>query len=132
MRTKVIHFDPDSAGRRQALAMLERLRAEAGGDPKLIEALELLLEAAAAGRTVRVPEETTSYTPAQAGRLLGVSRQFVDKLIARGELPATRKPGSRHRVITSDDIEALRTERDRRRRGVDSMIDALLDGDAEH
>ena len=38
-------------------------------------------------------------TPREAGELLGVSRQFVDKLIASGRLAAECKPGSRHRVV---------------------------------
>ncbi len=92
----------------------------------------MFLESVAGGHTVRITQEHDFYTPAEAGRLLGVSRQYVDKLIARGELPVTHKPESTHRLIAAADIDAMRAEHDRRRSGVDSMIDTLLDGGAEY
>jgi len=132
MRTQVLHLDPDSPARDEARSMLKRLRDEPGADPALIEALTLVLQSAAAGHTVRITEESTFYTPAEAGRMLGVSRQYIDKMIARGELPATHKPGSSHRLVNADDIDAARAKRDERRRGVDAMVDTLLDGGAEY
>ncbi|MEZ5143102.1 MAG: helix-turn-helix domain-containing protein [Acidimicrobiales bacterium] len=91
-----------------------------------------LLEPLAAGQTVRIIEESTFYTPTEAGRMLGVSRQYIDKLIARGELPVTHKPESSHRLIDAADIEAIRARRERRRQGVDAMVDTLIDGGAEY
>ena len=38
-------------------------------------------------RTLPTPEERLVYTFAEAGELLGISRAFASKLVARGELP---------------------------------------------
>lgn len=38
-------------------------------------------------------------SPADAATLLGVSRQFVNRLIADGNLTHRYKPGSKHRII---------------------------------
>jgi len=75
MRTQVLHLEPDSPARHEALTILERLRLEAGTDPSLIEALSLVLESAAAGHTVRITEEASYYSPAEAARMLGVSKR---------------------------------------------------------
>ena len=40
-------------------------------------------------------------SPADAATLLGVTRQFVDRLIADGKLTQRYKPGSEHRIIGS-------------------------------
>jgi excisionase family DNA binding protein len=53
-------------------------------------------------------------TPTEAGRILGVSRQFVDRLIAQGQLSCVRLPGSTHRRIPTEEV--ARFERDRARR----------------
>ena len=132
MRSAVVHLVPESPGQREAAELLKRVGGGLTHDPALTEALQVFLETVAAGHTVRITEEHDFYTPAEAGRLLGVSRQYVDKLIARGDLAVTRKPGSTHRLIAAADIDAMRAEQDRRRLGVDSMIDTLLDGGAEY
>jgi len=54
-------------------------------------------------------------TPTEAGRVLGVSRQFVDRLIAHKRLGCVRLPGSSHRRIPADEIARFVSERDRRR-----------------
>ena len=71
-------------------------------------------------------------SPAEAARLLGVSRQYVDRLLADGRLPYTRKPESTHRTISVADVEALVTERSRRRTNTDKAITALLDGGLDY
>lgn len=38
-------------------------------------------------RTPQTPEERLVYTVAEAGELLGISRAFALKLVARGEIP---------------------------------------------
>ena len=71
-------------------------------------------------------------TPSEAVRLLGVTRQYVDRLIASGRLPHMRKPDSTHRTISVANIEALVQERSRRRSNTDKAITTLLDGGLEY
>lgn len=132
MRTRVVHFEHDSPAQIEAQELLNRLAGDVTREPSLTDALRQLLEPLAAGHTVRITEDNDYYTPSEAGRMLGVSRQYVDKLIARGELEATHKPQSSHRLINVSDIEALRAKRDMRRQGVDAMVDTLLDSGAEY
>lgn len=49
-------------------------------------------------------------TPAQAARLLGVTRPAVDYWIAQGDLPITRTPWG-HRLIERAALDALATTR---------------------
>ncbi len=71
-------------------------------------------------------------TPREAGELLGVSRQFVDKLIASGRLAAECKPGSRHRVVRVADVLQLEASRRAGADRIGSTIDTLVDAGAEY
>lgn len=54
-------------------------------------------------------------TPTEAGKVLGVSRQFVDRLIADERLRCVRLPGSSHRRIQADELSRFEKDRERRR-----------------
>lgn len=82
------------------------------------------------GEQVIVLRPDREVTPAGAADLLGVTRQFVDRLLAEGTLEFRRLPGSRHRRIKVGDVLALAAERDRRRQGAD-LICAALAGSSE-
>ncbi len=71
-------------------------------------------------------------TPREAGELLGVSRQFVDKLIADGRLAAQLKPGSRHRVVRVADVLELEAARRVGADRIGATIDTLVDAGAEY
>lgn len=73
-----------------------------------------------------------AVTPREAGELLGVSRQFVDKLIADGRLPARLKPGSRHRVVRVADVLELEASRRAAADRIGATIDTLVDAGAEY
>ena len=68
----------------------------------------------------------------KAGELLGVSRQFVDKLIADGRLAAEFKPGSRHRVVRVADVLELEASRRAGADRIGATIDTLVDAGAEY
>ena len=92
-----------------------------------------LLRDLAAGKTpVYASGPDQGVTPAEAARVLGVSRQFVDRMIAAGKLACTNKPGSSHRLVALADVERFAVERARRRDGVSRAIDALVEGGAEY
>ena len=94
-------------------------------------AVRLVRDIAAGRHPVYVTAED-EVSPAEAARLLGVSRQYVDRLLADGRLPYARKPESTHRTISVADIEALVTERSRRRSNTDKAITALLEGGLDY
>lgn len=88
-------------------------------------------ELAAGGEVILLRGES-EISPAEAGELLGISRQFVDRLIDVGKLPARRLPGSRHRRVRVADVVAFGTLRDERRASVSNAVNALVDGGAEY
>ena len=73
-----------------------------------------------------------AVTPREAGELLGVSRQFVDKLIADGRPPAQLKPGSSHRVVRVVDVLELEESRRAGTDRIGATIDTLVDAGAEY
>ena len=86
---------------------------------------QLVRDLAAGKSPVYVSSADAGVTPAEAARVLGVSRQFVDRMIAAGRLSATRKPGSSHRLVSVSDLERLATQRLQRRDGVARAVDAI-------
>ncbi|MCI1747214.1 MAG: helix-turn-helix domain-containing protein [Acidipropionibacterium sp.] len=58
-------------------------------------------------------------TPAEAAKIMGVTRQFVDRLCEDGVLSFRRLPGSRHRRIRVQDVLDAAAEREQIRRGAD-------------
>src|ERR1700738_3730522 len=90
--------------------------------PKVEEELQ---SAALEGPFVVAIIRSRGFTPTQAGEILGVSRQFVDRLISRGELKFTRLPGSTHRRIPPEEVDRFARERNRRRRGHAKAIKQL-------
>jgi excisionase family DNA binding protein len=71
-------------------------------------------------------------SPAEAGELLGISRQFVDRLIDVGRLPARRLPGSRHRRLRVADVVAFAQRRDDRQALIADAVNAAVDGGVEY
>ena len=84
-----------------------------------------VFEDVAKGKQVVILRPDQEVTPAGAADLLGVTRQFVDRLLADDLLPFRRLPGSRHRRIKLGDVLTLAEERDRRRQGADAIRSAL-------
>jgi excisionase family DNA binding protein len=100
---------------------------------ELVTALaERLVRDLAAGRHPIYTTIEDEVTPADAARLLGVSRQYVDRLIVDGRLPFTRKPGSTHRTIRVADVERLDAQRTRRRENTNKAITALVEGGLDY
>ena len=84
----------------------------------IVRAAELL----AAGRRVTVVADDEMLTTQEAADQLNVSRQYVVRLIDRGDLPAVRV-GS-HRRLRPGDVSAFRANRDKTR---DAALDRLAD-----
>jgi len=86
----------------------------------------------ASGDEVVLLRGESELSPAEAGEVLGLSRQFVDRLIDVGKLPARRLPGSRHRRLRAADVVAFAERREERQATISGGVNALVDGGAEY
>ena len=115
-------LDPvDPAVRSDAKSLAERLH----GDTQVESAVRSMLDAVAHGARVVVMRADDEVTPTEAAKLMGVTRQFVDRLCEDGVLAFRRLPGSRHRRIRVDDVLEVTAERAQRRTGGDAIRAAL-------
>ena len=119
----------DSLGHQRGdllLAVLgARLAAEVDATSGVCAAVRELFRGMSKGDHLIVLRPDQEVTPAGAADLLGVTRQFVDRLLADGVLEFRRLPDSKHRRIKVGDVLALAEERDRRRQGSDAIRSAL-------
>ncbi|MDH3007099.1 helix-turn-helix domain-containing protein [Gordonia alkanivorans] len=74
--------------------------------PVVLSLLAEVLAKVAADQPVSIVTPDTIFTTQQAAEVLNVSRPYVVKLIAEGELPATKV--GRHRRIKASDLEEYR------------------------
>lgn len=82
--------------------------------PNLYAFLCQLLADLKSGQSVTILQSNAQLTTVEAGKMLGVSRQFVVDLINKGELPC-HMVGT-HRRLYSRDVLAYKTKRDTARR----------------
>lgn len=87
---------------------------------------QVLLAAAdslADGDTIAIVSEQAEVSPARAARLLGVSRQYVDRLLANNVFPSHRLPGSSYRKIPVRSVLAYKEARVRKRDGIRRIVE---------
>lgn len=115
-------LDPaDPTVRSEAQHLAERLH----GDTQVETAVRAMLADVAHGSRIVVLRAEDEVSPSRAAELLGVTRQFVNRLCEDGVLPFRRLPGSRHRRIRVQDVVAVQAEREQRRAGAESIRAAL-------
>jgi excisionase family DNA binding protein len=119
-------LDPLEPGVRNAA---KRLAAHLDDDSEVGRVVRSMLADVAGGETVVVLRAEDELTPAQAAEMLGVTRQFVDRLCEDEVLPFRRLPGSRHRRIRVQDVIELANERAQRRAGHVALRTAVEDAD---
>jgi excisionase family DNA binding protein len=107
----------------------QRLAAGFNDDSEVGRVVRSLLTDVAEGERVVVLRTEDEVTPAEAARMLGVTRQYVDRLCDDGILPFRRLPGSRHRRIRVHDVVEVVAERAQRRAGHDALRSALEDAE---
>lgn len=98
----------------------------------LVRVLLTAAETLEDGDTVVLVNEEAEVSPAEAAKLLGVSRQYVDRLIATDVLPSRRLPKSSYRKIPVRAVLAHRTTRDRKRAGIRSIVETASDAGLEY
>ncbi|MGL5809049.1 MAG: helix-turn-helix domain-containing protein [Nocardioides sp.] len=115
-------LDPvDPTVRSDAKNLADRL----SGDTPVEAAVRAMLNDVAHGTRVVVLRAEDEVTPAQAADILGVTRQFVDRLCEDGVLAFRRLPDSRHRRIRVQDVVDIAAEREQRRAGGDAIRIAI-------
>jgi len=115
-------LDPvDPTVRSDAKNLAERL----SGDTPVEAAVRAMLDDVAHGARVVMLRAEDEVPPAEAADLLGVTRQFVDRLCEDGVLAFRRLPGSRHRRIRVQDVVGVAAEREQRRAGGDAIRAAI-------
>ena len=115
-------LDPaDPAVRSGARHLAEQLV----GDTPVEAAVRAMLDDVAHGSRVVVLRTEDEVSPTGAAEVLGVTRQFVDRLCEDGVLPFRRLPGSRHRRIRVQDVVEVAVEREQHRAGVEAIRIAL-------
>lgn len=98
----------------------------------LVRVLLMAAETLEDGDTVVLVNEEAEVSPAQAAKLLGVSRQYVDRLIATDVLPCRRLPKSSYRKIPVRAVLAHRMSRDRKRDGIRSIVETATDAGLQY
>ena len=126
--TLAVRLADDSTAAHDAAVLLEA--ADRLADGALADLLKVLARSLSSGAILAAADESVS--PAEAGAMLGVSRQYVDKLIASGRLVATTKPGSTHRRIFVADLVLLESERRAADAAACGLVAALLDADVDY
>ena len=115
-------LDPGNPAVRSAA---KDLAAHLGGDSPVEAAVRAMLDDIAHGTRVVIVRTDDEVTPAQAADILGVTRQFVDRLCDDGILTFRRLPGSRHRRIKVQDVIEVAADRDERRAGGQAIRAAI-------
>ena len=115
-----------------AEVVIEQPGGERLSSRELSEFLAAAVSGVASGDEVLLLRGESEVSPAEAGELLGISRQFVDRLIDVGRLPARRLPGSRHRRLRVADVIAFAARRDERQGLISDAVNDLVDGGAEY
>jgi excisionase family DNA binding protein len=87
-----------------------------------------IIEDLAGGKAVSLTSAAQEMTTQQAANFLGVSRQFLVRLLDEGKIPFHR--AGTHRRVYFQDLISFRKERDRRRHeAIEQMArDAVKDG----
>ncbi|MGH8909985.1 MAG: hypothetical protein ACRD0K_26695 [Egibacteraceae bacterium] len=100
--------------------------------PSLVRLLSVAADALESGDIVALMSEEAEVNPAQAARLLGVSRQYVDRLVAAEVLPARRLPQSSYRRIPVRAVLAHKAVKDRKRAGISRIVDSADEAGLEY
>ena len=95
----------------------------------LVEVLQASADEMADGHAVTVLPSEVSLTPAEAAKLLGLSRPFVVRLLDEGEIPSERLARSRHRRVRLSDVLAFQARRERRNAGRRRIAAAMEEAD---
>ena len=96
-----------------------------GDDSPVEQAVKAMLADVAGGSRVIMLRADQEVTPSQAAAMIGVTRQYVDRLCADGVLPFHHLPNSNHRRINVQDVIDVATEREARQTSTAALRAAM-------
>lgn len=99
--------------------------------PSLVALITAGAGALERGDALALVSEEVEVSPTEAAKLLGVSRQYVDRLVAKGVLPVRRLPESRYRRIPARSVLAHLAVKESKREGIASILDAANEAGLE-
>ncbi len=100
-------------------------------NPQLKDATLALVDGVSDGGVV-VARLTAMLSPQGAAEMIGVSRQYIDKLIYEGRLHCTYKPGSSHKLLAPSDIIEFEKERVNAGKRVGTAINDVIAAGADY
>lgn len=112
-------------------AAILREAAERLTNPQLKAATVALVDGISDGGVV-VAKLTAMLSPQGAAEMIGVSRQYIDKMIYEGRLPCTYKPGSSHKLLATSDVVEFEKERANAGRRVGAAINDVITAGADY
>jgi len=124
----IVHIPSNRRANRDAAVL--RRAADQIADPQLADLIITLAANLSTGVTLAANDESVS--PARAAEMLGVTRQYIEKLVSDGRLPATRKPGSRHKLIAVSDLVDFERNRRTQTQRVAVLVNDLIDAGVEY
>lgn len=111
-------------------AAVLRQAADHVASPALADLILTIAANLTTGVTLAANDEAVS--PARAGEMLGVTRQYIEKLISNGRLVATCKPGSKHKLIAVSDLVEFDKNRRNATQRVAVLVNDLIDAGVEY
>lgn len=112
-------------------AAILREAAERLTNPQLKDATLALVDGISDGGVV-VAKLTAMLSPQGAAEMIGVSRQYIDKMIYEGRLHCTYKPGSSHKLLATSDIVEFEQERVNAGKRVGAAIKDVIAAGADY
>ena len=100
--------------------------------PELENVMRIAADALAHGNDVIVLSADAELSPNESGRMLGVSRQYVDRLIDLGEIPARTLDASTHRRIRVADLVAYQRRSAKGRSRISDAVNTITAAGAEY
>jgi hypothetical protein len=100
--------------------------------PELEQVLRAALASLATGNDIVVLAANTEVTPTEAGKILGLSRQYIDRLIDLGDLTARTLPHSTHRRLTVAELTRYQQQRNLNRKRIRTAVNELIDAGATY
>ena len=94
---------------------------------ELLAALVKVTAGFVEGQLVSVLTQDAELTPAQAAKVLGISRPMLQRLMNQGRIPSHRLPDSRHQKLRAADVLFFSQQRGNAQKALTEVAQSALD-----